>query len=259
MIYKSYTPAKPLRSYIAHYWTMESQGHDKKGDVFRFIPDGYVDWVFHFDSEWKHKMANSPEFCDTSRFHVFGQLKSYMELVQTTKWIKAFGIKFNPVFASCFFQDDMSNHTNSCHDILDLDIPMMDSYIDKLLLAKTIDDKIKSTDDYLQNLLKYSGSMEDLHHVFSSTNASIGQRRLEQYYRSKIGISPKLFQRINRFNAIVDSLIFEKNPNLTKFTYKHGFFDQSHLIKAFKKFTGHAPTSFLKKINPCDELYNLKA
>lgn len=64
----------------------------------------------------------------------------------------------------------------------------------------------------------------------------------EKRFRKAIGISPKKFASIVRFNTVLQNL--PGNNLLTDITYHNNFFDQSHFIKDFKQFTGTTPKNF---------------
>lgn len=88
--------------------------------------------------------------------------------------------------------------------------------------------------------------------VMSGGNASIEKiaalsclslRQFERKCDERIGIPPKLFARLVRFSNAF--MMKEKKPQLnwTKITYQCGYFDQMHLIRDFKEFTGEIPTN----------------
>jgi methylphosphotriester-DNA--protein-cysteine methyltransferase len=72
----------------------------------------------------------------------------------------------------------------------------------------------------------------------------IGERQLERLFRKYVGLSPKFYCRIIRFNYIFQ-LMQEQSPRLIDLTYDAGFFDQSHFIRNFKAFTGEDPSRYL--------------
>ncbi|WP_346883329.1 AraC family transcriptional regulator [uncultured Algibacter sp.] len=69
--------------------------------------------------------------------------------------------------------------------------------------------------------------------------ANISYRTLNRYFEKYIGIKPSLFKRIYRFRKV---LVDYDNNKL------HMFYDESHLIREFKYFTGYTPCDFHKKL-----------
>jgi len=80
-------------------------------------------------------------------------------------------------------------------------------------------------------------SIEQLAH-----QANISLRQFERKCNERLGLSPKLFARLTRFAGAY--LRKEKNPKLSwlDITYTAGYFDQNHLIRDFKSFSGYTPT-----------------
>lgn len=77
-----------------------------------------------------------------------------------------------------------------------------------------------------------------------SDQLNISQSPLEKRFRKVVGASPKKFASIVRFkNILRDS---NSAPSLTALAYGAGFYDQSHFIKEFKRFTGDSPEEFFK-------------
>lgn len=70
----------------------------------------------------------------------------------------------------------------------------------------------------------------------------ISQSPFEKRFRKIVGISPKKFASIVRFNAAVNSM--DNIKSLTELCYEFNFFDQAHFIKDFKQYTGDTPENF---------------
>lgn len=68
------------------------------------------------------------------------------------------------------------------------------------------------------------------------------QKHFISFFKKHIGISPKKYQRILRFNSVLTSINRVEQTDWPKTLYDHNLFDQSHLIKEFHHFTGISPT-----------------
>ncbi len=84
-------------------------------------------------------------------------------------------------------------------------------------------------------------SLRELHKRLNVT-----ERTFERRFEKHVGISPKLFSRICRFQASLNQLKNQKYNILSDIAYENGFTDQSHFIRTFKEFTGHSPNKFQK-------------
>ena len=76
-----------------------------------------------------------------------------------------------------------------------------------------------------------------------ASKSCISLRQLERQALDRIGLPPKLFARLIRFSEAYK--FKERNPHSswTKIAYHFGYYDQMHLIRDFRNFTGTIPSS----------------
>jgi AraC-like DNA-binding protein len=67
-------------------------------------------------------------------------------------------------------------------------------------------------------------------------------RQLIARFRSRIGMSPKLFARIARFQRVIRAI--DGDPSWVEMAGRYGFADQAHLIREFREFAGTTPTAY---------------
>lgn len=79
--------------------------------------------------------------------------------------------------------------------------------------------------------------------------AGFSKRALEYRFQEQVGLSPKLFSRISRFNSLLGLIKSEQVTNWQELVFKYNYFDQAHFIKEFKYFSGNSPTQ-LSSIHP---------
>lgn len=127
--------------------------------------------------------------------------------------------------------------------------------------AKTFEEKIKVLEktinkQVIQNtnvpgLIKYS--IERIY--LSNGNTNLDQLAKEtgysaRYLRKKfddlIGISPKLFSQIVRFQNSLNMIIDMSEIDLWDIVSENGYCDQAHFINQFKKFCNLTPKRFMK-------------
>lgn len=73
------------------------------------------------------------------------------------------------------------------------------------------------------------------------------QKHLIDQFKKFIGLTPKYFQRIMRFNEILLQIQKKKHISWAQIAYQCGFSDQSHFIKEFKHFSGFNPQEFINE------------
>lgn len=72
----------------------------------------------------------------------------------------------------------------------------------------------------------------------------LSSRQLERLFLERVGVSPKRYARLRRFERAV-RLAREERP-LGEVAFASGYSDQAHFIREFRSLTGEAPRSFLK-------------
>jgi AraC-like DNA-binding protein len=81
-----------------------------------------------------------------------------------------------------------------------------------------------------------------------ANNCFLSRRQFERKFIHYAGYSPKQFQRIARFNAVIKG--FEQQPgSLTEMAHHCGYYDQSHFIHDFRLFSGYSPKTFFTHQN----------
>lgn len=72
-------------------------------------------------------------------------------------------------------------------------------------------------------------------------------RKLERQFEEILGLPPKQFIRLVRFQKTVEKLKkLDESGKLTDIAYESGYFDQAHFIKDFKSLSGQSPFVFSK-------------
>ncbi len=90
-----------------------------------------------------------------------------------------------------------------------------------------------------------------------SSIACLSKKQFERLFHSFVGINPKEYARIVRFQKALAQMQHQagKELNQAQIAYTSGYADQSHFIREFKKFCGYTPLSLLKVSNPYSDLF----
>ncbi|MGV3760933.1 AraC family transcriptional regulator [Parapedobacter sp.] len=67
---------------------------------------------------------------------------------------------------------------------------------------------------------------------------------LDRQIKTMLGITPKQYQIIARFNTVLRYIRRQQNIRWTDVAYHFGYYDQAHFIKEFKLFYGRTPTLY---------------
>lgn len=260
MEYKTYLPHKSLSKQVKLYWSIESLENDMPHTRERIFPDGCIELIFNYSDRWR-KYDTDTEFHIQEPSFIHGQLKTYFEL-EATGNIGVFSARMHPAGLQPFINFDVDTFTGNTltmpqvwgKDGEILEKNMLDcscneervEVLEKFLLAKRQEFKIDNepVEYCVDAIIKSIGSI-NIHDL--AENLDIGRRQLERRFTAAVGISPKLFGRITRFQNILQLIENKEFKSFTTIAYEGGFYDQAHFIKDFKDFTGLNPKQYFSE------------
>jgi AraC-like DNA-binding protein len=108
--------------------------------------------------------------------------------------------------------------------------------IEELLPGEHPDDDRRSMERAIAALRVSGGSapIEGLAHA-----TGLSRRQFERRFNERVGLSPRLFGRIVRFQRAVRHLGIESGAAVAA---RCGYADQAHLVREFRRFAGQTPT-----------------
>lgn len=71
-------------------------------------------------------------------------------------------------------------------------------------------------------------------------------RWMEKLFHQQVGLSPKSYSRVIRFNCVLKYLFTSSCPNWLDAVEQFGYTDQSHFVKDFNAFLGTSPAQFFQ-------------
>ena len=75
----------------------------------------------------------------------------------------------------------------------------------------------------------------------------MSHRHFIELFRQAVGLTPKRFCRIQRFQQVLHDLEKQREIQWADVAYAGGFYDQAHFINEFKAFCGLSPRRYLKE------------
>jgi AraC-like DNA-binding protein len=86
----------------------------------------------------------------------------------------------------------------------------------------------------------------------------LSQQRLGQIFRDEVGLTPKLYYRLQRFNQVLHLVKKAPAVDWTDLALTCGYYDQAHFIHDFQSFSGLNPTGYVaRRRKEADELKDL--
>lgn len=146
----------------------------------------------------------------------------------------------------------------------------LDDLHEELQMSKTINEVFKILEQFfLQRFGPYKLNQRILKGIELLTDTSLGMddlseklcisnRGLRKIFAQHVGISPKYYQKIMRFNKLIGAIDINPDESLTALSYQAGYFDQAHAIKDFKEFASMSPHHYRTLKANSTDFYNFK-
>jgi AraC-like DNA-binding protein len=74
-------------------------------------------------------------------------------------------------------------------------------------------------------------------------------RRFTRRFRESVGLSPKRFARVRRFAQVLRAIQVGGPVDWSRVAADCGYYDQAHLIRDFREFSGVSPTGYRARAN----------
>jgi AraC-like DNA-binding protein len=75
----------------------------------------------------------------------------------------------------------------------------------------------------------------------------VTERRLQQLCREHLGLGPRSLLRLRRFQRLLSSVRSVGRPDWASLALEHGYCDQAHLVREFRRITGLAPSVYHRR------------
>lgn len=143
--------------------------------------------------------------------------------------------------------DDQLHHSRSVNEKVDI----LSHFISSQIQRNQRDCEVicNATDTIMQ----YPGK-DILGQLLNDLN--MPERTLQRLFKKYVGITANEYRKICQFYSAFSQLKGGHFDKLSDVAYANGYFDQSHYIRSFKKFTSTTPNAYLRygyKILPTDQ------
>src|SRR5215510_2889496 len=258
-IFNFYQPKPPLSKFVDSFWLYE--GYEAEHKTERILPTGTLELVINLrQDELRFFDAERPENC--SRFS--GAIVSGASGRGFAPAEEAFiiGVHFKPGGAFPFLGLPAGDLADTHVDLETLWGPSAGRLRERLCEARTSAERFQLLQEALLSRLclgveqhyAVSAALE----MFGKSQAGprvseaakylgLSQRRFIQIFKAEVGMTPKLFSRIQRFQQT--RIFIQQNPsiNWADLAVDLGYFDQSHLIREFLEFSGLSPADYINR------------
>ena len=255
---KVFSPRNELRPYVRYYWTLSAV---EPISVLTF-PIGCPMMIFH---RRQPLYIHETDFSQAP-FTISGQV-NFPARIESSEPVEMLVAVFYPHTAgmftdtppSAFYNREINGFDIAGRRLADVALRISDSRglgESVGLLERWLLTKINPT----LNIRRIGGSVSTLLRAPSTPvdsladNACLSRRQYDRIFREHVGMNPKEYARVVRFQKVL-WLMQAGRRDYAGMAAECGYADQSHMIREFRRFSGHSPKQLLECQVPYSDLF----
>lgn len=260
MHYREHRPRPPLGRFVECFWFVDGMAPGAPAETI--VPDGCPELILHLGDPFIRVGAGGREERQDAALLV-GPLSGPMRLRPPAR-VATMGVRFRPSGLRAFLALplgellDRSVHPEAIWGRAAREL------LEAIHGARTDEARVLLAEAFLRRLLAeqpepdpaVAGAVAALlaergriRLPALAAACGLGERQLERRFRDAVGLGPKRLARVVRFQEVLRSLgsaeASAARPDWVSVALDCGYFDQAHLIRDFRDFSGQAPSRFL--------------
>ncbi|RQO69509.1 hypothetical protein DBR43_15645 [Pedobacter sp. KBW06] len=249
---KFYEPDSLLKDYVKKIIITELDSASSDLKEMNLVPDCYQYLCFI--------LVGKPEFFEQGEYvrrpdAVFTGLHTMPTSILMDGNCCIVNVQFKPFGLYSFFNVPQEEMINRCVDAKTFIGSSINLLMERLAEAASAESQNQIIQGYLKERLKASRFLLPVDHALNlmieqggnqtiedtAALSCLSLKQFERVCKLRLGISPKSFGKLVRFSNLYK--LREKHPELpwSQLANHCGYFDQMHMIRDFKQFTGGNP------------------
>src|SRR5262245_6923482 len=258
MIFRIYPPRPPVAHFVVFLWYYE--GAEMPHAKERILPDGRMELLINLrEDSIQVDNGEHPDRFEKLPGAILSGIYTQSFVIDTACQQQIMGVNFKAGGAFPFFKLP-ANELQNLHVSLDeLWSRIAGELRERLLTAGTIESRFHLLERYLSAQLAQSPELHpgvvfalrefQRRHPISvaavTERTGLCTRRFIQLFSEEVGLTPKVFCRIQRFHNALKRLHQGYYDELSALSADCGYYDQAHFTHDFKAFSGLNPTEYL--------------
>jgi AraC-like DNA-binding protein len=266
-------PEKQLSPYVAFIWVFESSFGVPIADSRIIVPDGRAKIIIPYRNSLC--AAVNTRLLNAKEQHIFlvGIQSNPTTIASTATDTGTIGVELTPKGLYHFFNLSMHEITNRMVSFEELFGPQGARLQNRVGDAEDPQEKIMLLQTALTHLLhkneKEYALLDHTLDLLAQTHGMIRVQELEAHlgytrryldllFKEHVGVSPKSLASILRFQEVYQVWMQHKSPTFFRNHWPAYYYDQSHFIKEFKRFTGFTPQQYTEIVNEFGRAFSAK-
>jgi len=250
--YREIRPTPQLQPLVDTFWILEHDGESRTPQ--RVVPDGHSELILNWGRPFE--AFEGGQWRGQPRCFLAGQIDGPL-LLRPAGPAKMLGIGFHAHGAANLFKQPMHELSGRFTPVGDL-WPQLSRNLNRALEST---DPIGEVEEVLLSAAN-AGGAGDLRvaeavrrmelangalDLFSlARDLGVSLRQLERRFLAAVGLPPKTYCRIQRFKNVF-GVIGQPACNWVETAVACGYYDQAHLIRDCKEFSGNTPATLLSQ------------
>jgi len=251
-------PAPELAGRV-RYWRLSGE-RSAAADFEPVLPDGCVEVIVHLGDPFRVRLEDGTSALQP-RVLLAGPATSPVRLMPTGR-IDVIGARFEAGDAAGWFDEPMSVFAEqlpaldevSCAWTRGLAEELAEpragepwtAVLDRRLLSAARERGVARTHDLALAVERVRASGGRVAVDELARELGLSTRQLERRFLARVGVGPKVFARIVRFQRALRLLRGARAGALAAVAARAGYYDQAHLVRDFTAFAGCSPGRFLR-------------
>jgi AraC-like DNA-binding protein len=259
--FRSHTPAAPLDRFIENFWWY--RGYASPHLKERILQDGTFKAVFNLEQD-EFRIYDPWQPGEFNRYSgaIVSRPSGVPFVTDSAEEAYVLGVNFRIGGALPFFGCFASEAGGSHVDLANIWGRQVDELHERLALEPEPNTQFRLLEGALLDRLSRGERHHPAAHVALQSLGAAGpasrtrevarqvglsQRRLITIFKQELGVTPKLFSRVRRFQRALVQIRGSAVPDWPSVAVDCGYFDQSHMIRDFLAFSGFSPLEYWRR------------
>ena len=260
-MYVTCQPCAALASHVEKLWCCD--GHPGVNGKDRALPDGRFQLAFSLAEGPISALADPMGDGGGIAPSLLIGIRSRFSIIDTAKLRSAMGVVFRPggVYAFLNMPADAFHDKNVSLDLIwgsmvrtlrdrlrDADGPAEKFRVLEVALLEHLNQRAQLNAAVRYALQEFANRPQIPQVREIAHEAGLSRRRFAQLFREQIGVTPKLYGRLQRFQNTLKQIASGVSVDWAQLAIAAGYCDQSHLAREFRDFSGLSPNACLAGI-----------